>query len=245
MRFQKNFASRCRRAVVNGEVVQFLARKAVEAIVLVSHKRTVRHDGRHARRRGGARLAGGRRGRRHLHARDHLVLRGRPVGEYVVGMVLAGGMRVRRGREVHRFGPGDVCAWDPSARHEGRPWRSARWQARLVVLELPDVRELVRDPEVAGGDVVLASPRVRDRRLARALPRAARGARAARRGGSSATRCCRSGCARSPDGAPARRRGPRGAIRRCGARASCWATTSRATSRSPRSPPRPGSAATA
>ena len=53
-----------------------------------------------------------------------------PVGEYVVGMVLAGGMRVRRGREVHRFGPGDVCAWDPSARHEGRPWRSARWQAR-------------------------------------------------------------------------------------------------------------------
>ena len=90
-----------------------------------------------------------------------------PVGEYVVGMVLAGGMRVRRGREVHRFAPGDVCAWDPSARHEGRPWRSARWQARLVVLELPDVRELVLDPEGAGGDVVLASPRVRDPRLAR------------------------------------------------------------------------------
>jgi AraC-like DNA-binding protein len=90
-----------------------------------------------------------------------------PVGEYVVGMVLAGGMRVRRGREVHRFGPGDVCAWDPSARHEGRPWRSARWQARLVVLELPDVRELVLDPEGAAGDVVLPTPRVRDARLAR------------------------------------------------------------------------------
>jgi AraC-like DNA-binding protein len=92
-----------------------------------------------------------------------------PVGEYVVGVVLAGGMRVRRGREVHRFGPGDVCAWDPSARHEGRPWRSARWEARLVVLELPDVRELVVDPEGAGGDVVLASPRVRDRRLAQSF----------------------------------------------------------------------------
>jgi AraC-like DNA-binding protein len=90
-----------------------------------------------------------------------------PVGEYVVGMVLAGGMRVRRGREVHRFVAGDVCAWDPSARHEGRPWRSARWQARLVVLELPDVRELVREPEGAGGDVVLTAPRVRDPRLAR------------------------------------------------------------------------------
>jgi AraC-like DNA-binding protein len=92
-----------------------------------------------------------------------------PVGEYVVGVVLAGGMRVRRGREVHRFGPGDVCAWDPSARHEGRPWRSARWEARLVVLELPDVRELVVDPDGAGGDVVLASPRVRDRRLAQSF----------------------------------------------------------------------------
>src|SRR3954447_24294844 len=90
-----------------------------------------------------------------------------PAGEYVVGMVLAGGMRVRRGHEVHRFAPGDVCAWDPSARHEGRPWRSERWQARLVVLELPDVRELVLDPDGAGGDVVLASPRVRDPGLAR------------------------------------------------------------------------------
>jgi AraC-like DNA-binding protein len=90
-----------------------------------------------------------------------------PLGEYVVGVVLAGGMRVRRGHEVHRFAPGDVCAWDPSARHEGRPWRSARWQARLVVLELPDVRELVLDPEGAVGDVALPGPRVRDARLAR------------------------------------------------------------------------------
>jgi AraC-like DNA-binding protein len=90
-----------------------------------------------------------------------------PVGEYVVGVVLAGGMRVRRGHEVHRFAPGDVCAWDPSARHEGRPWRAARWQARLVVLELPDVRELVLDPEGAAGDVVLPAPRLRDAQLAR------------------------------------------------------------------------------
>ena len=158
-----------------------------------------------------------------------------PVGEYVVGTVLAGGMRVRRGGEVHRFGPGDVCAWDPSARHEGRPWRSTRWQARLVVLELPDVRELVRDPEAAGGDVVLGAPRVRDRRLARrflelhaALERPA-------------WRLERDTllqewlCALAGRRAGRRRRGPRGAIRRCGARASCWATTSRATSRSPRS----------
>ena len=89
-----------------------------------------------------------------------------PVGEYVVGMVLAGGMRVRRGREVHRFAPGDVCAWDASARHEGRPWRSARWEARLIVLELPAVQDLVRDPD-GPGELAFASPRVRDRRLAR------------------------------------------------------------------------------
>jgi AraC-like DNA-binding protein len=89
-----------------------------------------------------------------------------PVGEYVVGMVLAGGMEVRRGRERHVFGAGDLCTWDPSARHEGRPWRSPAWEARLIVLELPSVQDLARDPELAGGDVAFASPRVRDQRLA-------------------------------------------------------------------------------
>jgi AraC-like DNA-binding protein len=90
-----------------------------------------------------------------------------PAGEYVVGMLLAGGMQVRRGAQRHRFAPGDLCAWDPSARHVGRPWRSTRWEARLIVLELPAVHDLVRDPEGAGGDVAFASPRVRDPRLAR------------------------------------------------------------------------------
>jgi AraC-like DNA-binding protein len=90
-----------------------------------------------------------------------------PAGEYVVGIVLAGGMEVRRGAERHRFAPGDLCAWDPTARHTGRPWRSERWEARLMVLELPAVQDLARDPEGAGGDVAFASPRVCDRRLAR------------------------------------------------------------------------------
>jgi AraC-like DNA-binding protein len=85
-----------------------------------------------------------------------------PIGEHVVGLVLSGGMRVRRGRQVHRFGPGDVCAWDPSARHEGRPWRSSRWEARLIVLE----PAAVGDPDLASG-LALVSPRVRDSRLAR------------------------------------------------------------------------------
>jgi AraC-like DNA-binding protein len=79
-----------------------------------------------------------------------------PVGEHVVGLVLAGGMEVRRGRELHRFGPGDLCAWDPSAPHEGRPYRSELWEARLIVLEPPALE-----------DVEFARPRIRDERLAR------------------------------------------------------------------------------
>ena len=85
-----------------------------------------------------------------------------PIGEHVVGIVLAGGMRVRRGREVHRFAPGDVCAWDPSACHEGRPWRSARWEARLLVLE-----PAAADDLGLAGALRFGAPRVRDARLAR------------------------------------------------------------------------------
>jgi AraC-like DNA-binding protein len=85
-----------------------------------------------------------------------------PIGEHVVGIVLAGGMRVRRGRAVHRFAPGDVCAWDPSARHEGRPWRSDRWEARLIVLE-----PAVADDLGLAGALHFGSPRVRDPRLTR------------------------------------------------------------------------------
>jgi AraC-like DNA-binding protein len=89
-----------------------------------------------------------------------------PNGEYVVGVVLAGGMEVRRGGERHRFGPGDVCAWDPSARHEGRPWRSEAWAARLIVLDLPAIEALVREPEGAARDLAFARPRLCDARLA-------------------------------------------------------------------------------
>ena len=89
-----------------------------------------------------------------------------PVGEYVVGMVVAGGMEVRRGPERHVFGAGDLCTWDPSARHEGRPWRSPTWEARLIVLEVPAIEDVVRDPEGADRAVEFASARVRDRALA-------------------------------------------------------------------------------
>jgi AraC-like DNA-binding protein len=89
-----------------------------------------------------------------------------PIGECVFGVVIAGAMEVRRGRERHRFGPGDVCAWDPTAAHAGRPWGCERWEARLVVVELAALEEIVEDPDCAGHDLALASPHIRDRALA-------------------------------------------------------------------------------
>jgi AraC-like DNA-binding protein len=90
-----------------------------------------------------------------------------PIGECVFGVVLAGGMEVRRGRGRHRFGPGDVCAWDPSAAHAGRPWDCERWEARLVVVELAALEEIVEDPDGAGHDLALTTPRIQNRSLAR------------------------------------------------------------------------------
>jgi AraC-like DNA-binding protein len=79
-----------------------------------------------------------------------------PVGEYVVGVVLAGAMRVRRGRESFVFEPGDVCAWDPSAAHRGTPYGCTQWEARLLILDAPALTTapsfrtpLVRDPRLA------------------------------------------------------------------------------------------------
>ena len=99
-----------------------------------------------------------------------------PNGEYVVGMVLAGGMEVRRGGERHRFGPGDLCAWDPSAAHAGRPWGGERWQARLIVLEPPAIEApawaLERETALSEwlSDLAAASARaLRRTRRARAL----------------------------------------------------------------------------
>jgi AraC-like DNA-binding protein len=76
-----------------------------------------------------------------------------PLGEHVLGIVLAGAMRVRRGGEDYVFGPGDVCAWDPSAAHRGTPYECASWNARLIVLdglEPLNIREpLIRDARLA------------------------------------------------------------------------------------------------
>ena len=88
------------------------------------------------------------------------------MGEYVVGVMVAGAMQVRRERERFVFGPRDVCAWDPSAAHCGTPYDSARWEARLVILESPTLERVLHGPEPLTTDLRFSKPLVRDARLA-------------------------------------------------------------------------------
>jgi AraC-like DNA-binding protein len=90
-----------------------------------------------------------------------------PLGEYVVGVVVAGAMLARRGRERFVFEPGDVCAWDPSAAHSGVPYACTSWQARLLVIETPSMEKLVHGSEGSALDICFAKPQRSDPRLAR------------------------------------------------------------------------------
>jgi AraC-like DNA-binding protein len=90
-----------------------------------------------------------------------------PLGEYVVGVIVAGTMLARRGRERFVFEPGDVCAWDPSGAHSGRPHGCTSWQARLLVIETPSLEKLVREIEGPRLDIRFAKPHRRDPLLAR------------------------------------------------------------------------------
>ena len=90
-----------------------------------------------------------------------------PLGEYVVGVVVAGAMLARRGRDRFVFEPGDVCAWDPSAAHSGLPYGCTGWQARLLVVETLSMREMVQGFEGPALDIHFAKPHRRDPLLAR------------------------------------------------------------------------------
>jgi AraC-like DNA-binding protein len=90
-----------------------------------------------------------------------------PAGEYVLGVVVDGAMRVRRGRERLVFGPGDICAWDPSAAHRGTAYGGTRWSARLIVLESATLDQVREGREAPATGLALPQPRIRDVRLAR------------------------------------------------------------------------------
>jgi AraC-like DNA-binding protein len=89
-----------------------------------------------------------------------------PLGEYVFGLVTAGAMEVRRGRERFVFQPGDACAWDPSAPHRGRAYGCAHWQARLLVLETPAIERIAGEADRLPTNLVFERPLLRDGRLA-------------------------------------------------------------------------------
>jgi AraC-like DNA-binding protein len=87
-----------------------------------------------------------------------------PVGTYVLGLVVRGGFRAARGRERHDVRAGDVVAWDPWQAHRGNAIDGAAWEARLLMIELPDMAATLADP--AFSDLELRRPVVRDPGLA-------------------------------------------------------------------------------
>jgi AraC-like DNA-binding protein len=90
-----------------------------------------------------------------------------PRGEYVFGVVTGRPMRARRGSRTHLVRPGELVAWDPSARHagvavDGRPWTSA-----LTIVEAADLCALAGDPEADPlADVEFPRPVISDPGLA-------------------------------------------------------------------------------
>jgi AraC-like DNA-binding protein len=89
-----------------------------------------------------------------------------PIAEYVFGVILHGAMVGRRGRKRYVFGRGDIAVWDPSGRHSGTPHLTGRWEARLVILQLPIVAELIQDPDAPHLPVAFDSPLLHNPALA-------------------------------------------------------------------------------
>jgi len=65
-----------------------------------------------------------------------------PNCEIVLGLVTHGAMLARRQRRRHVVSAGEVCLWDASAKHEGIPYRTTHWAARLIVIEAQTIHEL-------------------------------------------------------------------------------------------------------
>jgi AraC-like DNA-binding protein len=93
-----------------------------------------------------------------------------PRGEYVFGVVAGKPMRARRGRERFLVEPGELVAWDPSERHDGRAVDGQPWSARLMIVEVADLADLARDRESAlPANILFPNPVIRDPVLAGAF----------------------------------------------------------------------------
>jgi AraC-like DNA-binding protein len=83
--------------------------------------------------------------------------------EYFIGVIDAHGMRARRGRAQHLVRPGELVVWDPSHSHSGTPAESLPWLGTLMVVELPDLKNLGEDTPLP--DLDFPQPVIRDRRM--------------------------------------------------------------------------------
>jgi AraC-like DNA-binding protein len=86
-------------------------------------------------------------------------------GRFSIGYVGRRGFQVRRGTEHHRMRPGDLTVWDTSAAHHGSPLDDGPWIYRSVALELPDVTQVLSDPDHCVVDLPFPDPIVRDQDL--------------------------------------------------------------------------------
>jgi AraC-like DNA-binding protein len=87
-------------------------------------------------------------------------------GQYVVGLVRAGSVQVRRENRRHMLRPGDLSLWEPGHWHVGSPLDGAVPKAWVLALEFPDLNDLVRDEEDSLPDLAFTDPVVRDSSLA-------------------------------------------------------------------------------
>ena len=85
-----------------------------------------------------------------------------PRGEYVIGVGNRRRFQATRGRARHVVRPGDLVMWDPSAAHTGSPLDDGPWEARLMVIELPDLTALTADPGDREPELDFPDPVVRD-----------------------------------------------------------------------------------
>ncbi len=90
-----------------------------------------------------------------------------PRGEYVFGIVAGQPMRSRRGRERRLVMPGQLVAWDPSNTHSGAAVDGKPWSARLTIVEVGALADLVGDEESGlPANTAFPEPVLSDDRLA-------------------------------------------------------------------------------
>jgi len=89
-----------------------------------------------------------------------------PRGEWILGLVESGAMRVARGSEHHTVTAGQLVVWDPGAAHRGWSADGSAWDARLLVISNDDLRALVGDKDGASRLDALRDPVLEDAGLA-------------------------------------------------------------------------------